>query len=250
MTITTQEPTPESVWAFLQENARQMKETMKETDRRMQESDRRMKETIEEIMQRTDRRMEEADRQMQETDRRMKETDREMKEAARERRKTERFIREMQKETDRQIQETSREIKEAKDLFTTQWGRLMESLVDGSLVRLFNQRGIAVEDTSTRIKGSRQGHSYEFDIIGQEVIIVEVKTTLRPADVQVFLGKLDNARNWMPRYRDNIIHGAMAWLQANAGAERMAANKGLFSIRAVGDSAVVTNEPDFEPKPF
>nr|VFK08040.1 MAG: holliday junction resolvase (hjc) [Candidatus Kentron sp. FM] len=210
MTITTQEPTPESVWAFLQETARQMKE-----------SDRQMKETIKEIMQETDR-------QMQETDRRMK-------------------------ETDRQIQETSREIKEAKDLFTTQWGRLVESLVDGSLVRLFNQRGIAVEDTSTRIKGSRQGHSYEFDIIahnGREIIIVEVKTTLRPNDVRVFLGKLKNAKNWMPRYGDNIIHGAMAWLQANAGAERMAANNGLFSIRAVGDSAIVTNEPDFEPKPF
>ena len=228
MTITTQEPTPESVWAFLQENARQMKET-----------DRQMKETIKETMQ--------------ETDRRMQETDRRMEEAARERKKTERFIREMQKETDRQIQETSREIKEAKDLFTTQWGRLVESLVDGSLVRLFNQRGIAVEDTSTRIKGSRQGHSYEFDIIahnGREIIIVEVKTTLRPNDVRVFLGKLKNAKNWMPRYGDNIIHGAMAWLQANAGAERMAANNGLFSIRAVGDSAIVTNEPDFEPKPF
>ena len=40
-------PTFESVWALLQENAQQMKETdrrMKETDRQMKETDRRMKE--------------------------------------------------------------------------------------------------------------------------------------------------------------------------------------------------------------
>ncbi|VFM95826.1 MAG: hypothetical protein BECKG1743D_GA0114223_101208 [Candidatus Kentron sp. G] len=227
MTITIQESTPESVWAFMQETARQMQETdrrMKETDRQMQETDRRIQET-EQLLKETIR---ENDRRKQEADQRMR-------------------------ETDRQIQETSREIKAAKDLFTTQWGRLMESLVDGSLVKSFNRWGIAVEDTSTRVKGSHRGHSYEFDIIahnGREIVIVEVKTTLRPDDVHAFLDKLGNVRIWMPRYRENIIHGAMAWLQTNAGAERMAANKGLFSIRAVGDSATITNEPDFQPTAF
>nr|VFJ64945.1 MAG: Uncharacterised protein family UPF0102 [Candidatus Kentron sp. FW] len=202
MSFVTQEPSPESVWAILQETAR-----------RMQETDRRMKET---------------DRQMQETDRRMK-------------------------ETDRQIKELSREIREAKELFTTRWGRLMESLVEGRLVELLNQRGIPVYDTTPRVKGNRHGRSYEFDIVahnGDKIVIVEVKTTLRPDDVSEFVQKLRDAKTLMPRYRDNIIHGAMAWLQANAGADRMAINQKLFSIRAVGDSAYIINQPDFRPKAF
>ena len=79
-----------------------------------------------------------------------------------------------QKETDRQIQATSvevsslsagqkmlqasqsemsAEIKKAQSLFTTQWGRLMESLVEGDLVRLLQERGVKIERTSTNEKG-------------------------------------------------------------------------------------------------
>jgi len=103
------------------------------------------------------------------------------------------------------------------------------------------------------VKGNRQGRSYEFDIIvhnSQEIIIVEVKTILRPDDVRDFIGKLKDAKTFMPRYRDNTIYGAMAWLQTNAGAEKMVENQGLFSIRAVGDSANITNNRDFKPKAF
>nr|VFK38239.1 MAG: Uncharacterised protein family UPF0102 [Candidatus Kentron sp. SD]VFK44317.1 MAG: Uncharacterised protein family UPF0102 [Candidatus Kentron sp. SD]VFK79304.1 MAG: Uncharacterised protein family UPF0102 [Candidatus Kentron sp. SD] len=184
-------------------------------------------------------RQEETDRQIKETDRQMKETDRRMQE--------------MDRKLQEKLQETLQGLKEARELFTTQWGRLIESLVDGRLVELFNRRGIGVYDTSTRVKGNRNGRSYEFDIIahdGEKIVLVEVKTTLRPDDVKEFLGKLHDTRVLMPRYRENIIHGAMAWLQADAGAEKMAINRGLFSIRAVGDSASILNGPDFEPRAF
>nr|VFJ86067.1 MAG: hypothetical protein BECKLFY1418B_GA0070995_100197 [Candidatus Kentron sp. LFY]VFJ98682.1 MAG: hypothetical protein BECKLFY1418A_GA0070994_10873 [Candidatus Kentron sp. LFY] len=280
MSTATQEPTPESVWAYLQEIARRMEETTRktqETDRQMQETRQFIRETNEETtrkmqetrqfireineettrkMQETDRQMRETDRKMQETDRQMRETDRKMRETDRQMRETDRKMQEtdrQMRETDRKMQETDRRLKKAEDLFTTQWGRLMESLVSGSLIRIFNAKGIPVDDVSTRIKGSRQGHSYEFDIIvhnGREVIIVEVKTTLRPDDVREFLDKLKNARTWMPRYRDNSIYGAMAWLQTNAGAEKMVENRGLFSIRAVGDSASLANHADFMPRRF
>ncbi|VFM95146.1 MAG: hypothetical protein BECKG1743D_GA0114223_100806 [Candidatus Kentron sp. G] len=195
MNIATQEATPESVWAFIQELARRQEKT---------------------------------DRQMQETDRQMQ-------------------------ETDRKLQETLRGLKEARDLFTTQWGRLMESLVSGRLLELLNQRHMGVYEVSSRVKGSRNGHSYEFDLIahnGEKIVIVEVKTTLRPDDIREFIDKLKDAKTFLPRYRDNTIHGAVAWLQANAGAENMAINQGLFSIRAVGDSASIINESGFEPKAF
>ena len=157
-----------------------------------------------------------------------------------------------QKQTDLQIKETSREIAELKSLFTSQWGKLMESLVEGDLVNLLNARGIAITDTTTRLKGKRaDGGNYEFDILahnGLELVVVEVKTTLRPRDVKAFLGKLDHFKQWLPRYANNRIYGAMAWLCADAGAEAMLANRGLFSIRATGDSAAIQNDSTFAPR--
>ncbi|MBN3034303.1 MAG: hypothetical protein JW861_01855 [Bacteroidales bacterium] len=71
-------------------------------------------------------------------------------------------------------------------MFTSQWGKLVESLVDGDLVRLLNEKDIPVERTVQRSKGNRAGNSFEFDLIAinhKEIVIVEVKTTLRPDDV-------------------------------------------------------------------
>nr|VFK57906.1 MAG: Uncharacterised protein family UPF0102 [Candidatus Kentron sp. UNK]VFK69720.1 MAG: Uncharacterised protein family UPF0102 [Candidatus Kentron sp. UNK] len=237
MSVTTQDPTPESVWALVREVSRQIDGVSRQIDKVSQQQEE------------TDRQMQETDRQMQETDRQMQETDQKIQETALQMKETDRKM----QETDRQIQELRQEIKEAKDLFTTQWGKLIESLVEGRLIELLNQRGIPVYDTSSRVKGNRDGRSYEFDIVahdGEKVVIVEVKTTLRPDDVRKFVKKLGDAKALMPRYRDNIVHGAMAWLQANAGADTMAINQRLFSIRAVGDSATITNKPDFEPKVF
>jgi len=156
------------------------------------------------------------------------------------------------KETDRQIKETSREINELKTLFTSQWGKLMESLVEGDLVNLLTARGIDITDTTMRLKGKRaDGGNYEFDILahnGAEVVVVEVKATLRPDDVKAFLAKLDRFKQWLPRYANNRIYGAMAWLSADAGAEAMVINRGLFSIRATGDSAAIQNDPAFAPR--
>ena len=204
MSTVTQEPSPESVWAFMQETARQMQET----DRRMRETDRRMQET---------------DRQMQETDR----------------------------ETKRQIQMLSREIREAKNLFTGQWGRLVESLVEEALIPLFRGYNISIQRTLRRVKGCYEGQNYEFDILvvnGKELVIVEVKTTLRPDDVTKFLGKLDKCKLWMPEYVSRDVYGGVAFIQADADADKMAENQHLFVIRATGNSAAIVNRKGFEPR--
>ena len=196
-----------------------------------------------------------------------KETERLMKEQSwetdRKFQETERLLKEQSQETDRKFQETDRLLREQsvaaqkkldqlEDLFTSQWGRLMESLVEGDLVNLLKARGIAIADTSSRIKGRHPGGgNYEFDIIahnGEEIVVVEVKTTLRPKDVTRFLGKLDQLKTWMPRYAQNRIYGAMAWLTADASVEAMVIKRGLFSIRATGDSATIQNDPEFRAR--
>ena len=129
----------------------------------------------------------------------------------------------------------------------------METRVDGDLVNLLKPRKIEVYRTSQRVKGNFKGTSYEFDIIaknGKEVVIVEVKTTLRTNDVTNFIKKLRNAKEWMPDLIDNSVYGAVAYLTAESSSDIMAANKGLFVIRATGNSASITNEEGFKPAEF
>lgn len=93
---------------------------------------------------------------------------------------------EMFQETDRQFKETDRKIKETNDYFTFQWGRLVGSLVKGDLVKHLRAKGIQVESVAGYREGSRNGENFEFDLIAvntAEIVIVEVKTTLRPDDV-------------------------------------------------------------------
>jgi hypothetical protein len=103
----------------------------------------------------------------------------------------------MLQETDKKFQDTDKSLRRLEDLFTSQWGRLIESLVEGDLVGLLNRYGIPVSYVGERIKGNYQGYSFEFDLIarnGEEVVIVEVKTTLRPDDVKHFISKLAQAK--------------------------------------------------------
>ncbi|MBN3035587.1 MAG: hypothetical protein JW861_08365 [Bacteroidales bacterium] len=192
-------------------------------------------ETVWQLFCETDRKFQETDRQFKETDRRFKETDRQFK------------------ETDMQFKETDRKLRELHGLFTSQWGKMIESLVEGDLIRLLNERGISVMQTSERITGNYRGTSYEFDILaenGSEVVIVEVKTTLKPADVKEFIYKLSQARTWMSKLKDQTVYGAIAYLRADAGSKKMAENQGLFVIRAAGNSASIVNAPEFRPKVF
>ena len=157
------------------------------------------------------------------------------------------------KETDQRFKETDKKMKELQNLFTSQWGRLIESLVEGDLIRLLNERGIEVYETSERKKGNYKGQNYEFDIVaenGDEVVFVEVKTTMKPDDVKLYMEKLSMIKTWMPKYNRNTIYGAMAFLKADAGSEAMAENLGLFVIKATGKSASIVNAPEFKPKKF
>ena len=226
--------TYEDVLNLFRETDRLLKEQSQETDRKFQETERLLKKSWQE----TDLKFQETERLLkeswQETDRKFQETDRKFQ------------------ETDRLLKKQSEATKALEKLFTSQWGKLMESLVEGDLVNLLVARGIAITDTTSRIKGRHPvGGNYEFDIIahnGDEIVVVEVKTTLRPDDVKTFLSKLDHLKEWLPRYAHNRIYGAMAWLTADASVEAMAIKRGLFSIRATGDSATIQNDSAFTPR--
>ena len=160
-------------------------------------------------------------------------------------------IRASQKKTDWQIQKIG-------GRFNQRWGALVESLVEGKLVKIFQDQGIDITQTHTRSQSEWRKpdgliERREFDIIvanGIEVVVVEVKTTLVPKDVSVFLKNLQDFRNYFPRYKTETIYGAMAYLASESKAHLLAEEEGLFLIRATGDSAGLVNKKDFKPKAF
>lgn len=136
-------------------------------------------------------------------------------------------------------------------LFFSEWANLVEFLLDGNIISILNQWGIEVTDTIERRYGRRNGVNYEFGILAvseKELIIVEVKTTLRPEDIRHFLKKLSQAKNWMPEYADKTLYGAVAFISEDSGTAAMAEKNGLFVIRATGDSASIVNRDGFLPK--
>ena len=205
--------TPEEIWGILREVSEGQKETgrqMKETDRQMKETDRIIKENAEE----TDKKFQETAEQMRGTDRRLKELDK---------------------------------------LYNGQWGKLMESLVEGDLVKMLKEKGIDVRQTSRNLKNEDGEKNWEFDLLavnGDEIVVVEVKTTLKVKDVDHFLNKLEDFKELVPYHKDKKLYGAVAYLKSDEFSNSYAEKKGLFVIRATGSSAKIINGEGFQAKKF
>ena len=221
---TTKAPTFDEIRAILKEvsighkkfqaDMREVQATQKETARQMEKN------------------MKETDKKMEETARQMKETDRKVKETA------------------QQIKQTDKQIKAMLGDFGNRWGKLGENLIKGNLAQRLSERGIKVEKVITNAKNK---HS-EFDIIainGKEIVVVEVKATLDPSDVEEFQKDMKHFKEWWPDFsRGKRIYGAMAFLmRANREADDLAQKKGFFVIEAVGD-VLIQNKKGFKPQVF
>ena len=172
-----------------------------------------------------------------------------LREVAESQRETDRRM----QETDRRMHETDRRLRKLDELFNGQWGKLMESLVEGDLVPLLNQRNIAVTHTLSNPKKNYGERRWEFDILavnGAEVVVVEVKTTLKVADLDAFVARLHDFPELMPEYAQRRVYGAVAYLKSHESVIVRAVRLGLFVIRATGSSASITNSQDFTPRSF
>lgn len=185
------------------------------------------------MFQETGKQLQEVRQMFKETDKKFQETDR------------------MLKETDEKFKESDKKSKMLEELFTSKWSKLRDMLVEWNLIKLLNKRGIPVYFSGSRVRGVYQKQQFVYDIItgnSSEIVVVEVKTTLRPKDVKHFLEKLKDFKLKLPKYNDNIIMGAVAYLTEDGNASIMAQNKGLYVIKATGSSASIVNNEDFIPK--
>ena len=183
----------------------------------------------------------------------IQETSKMMKEQARE---TDKMWRETDKkwrETDKRFEETARLISELREEYKDRWGELVESLVAGNLMRILKERNFSVEKIRQRVRNYKGEPNYELDLVasnGEEVVVVEVKSSLNVEAVKHFISQLELVRSSSRRFRKQRMVGAVAFLKDHCDASRMAMNRGLLVIRATGDSAAIINDEDFVPKRF
>jgi hypothetical protein len=161
---------------------------------------------------------------------------------------------EAQKETDRKFQETDRKFQDTARLVSNlggQWGLFVENQVAPACERVFGERGIPVQMVSQRVKKRRGGDTLEIDVLvvnAGHVVVVEVKASLSVNDVREFLDDLRQFRAFFPEYADWQVHGAVAGMRIDDGADRYAYRRGLFVLAQIGDSVTLRNDDRFQPK--
>ena len=163
-------------------------------------------------------------------------------------------LRKSQSETDRQMKATDRKIKELSNLFTTQWGKLVEALVEPGCVKLFRQRGIEVTRACTnqewfRTDGSKVAEVDVFLVNGGEDVAVEVKTTCQPKHIDEHIERLAKIKALRPEYLDGSkkLYAAVAALKYSAQADDYAWRKGFYVLKSSDGIVTIENEKEFIP---
>ncbi|MGB3202452.1 MAG: hypothetical protein WBA99_16220 [Nodosilinea sp.] len=118
------------------------------------------------------------------------------------------------------------------------------------MIRLFQKRGIEVQEISRRMQSKRAGAEMEIDIFavnGDVAVAIEVKSRLSKQDVDDFLRRLRRFRQAFPHYPGYRIYGAVAGIEIDEGVDRYAYQQGLFVIKQTGDTVALSNDTAFRP---
>ncbi|MFH7244600.1 MAG: DUF3782 domain-containing protein [Spirulina sp.] len=161
-------------------------------------------------------------------------------------------------ETDRQLEETRRIIKQQNQHLNEQLGKLgnrlgefVEWQVRPAVVRLFQERGIAVHEFHDGVSVQRGNEGIEIDLLvvnTTEAVLVEVKSKLTETHVNEHLERLSKFKRLMPRYADVNAMGAVAGMVVPDAVARYAYRQGLFVLAQSGDSVVILNDGTFTPR--
>ncbi|QQE66910.1 DUF3782 domain-containing protein [Leptolyngbya sp. BL0902] len=161
-------------------------------------------------------------------------------------------------ETERRFQETERLLRQQNQQFNEQLGKLgnrlgefVEWQVRPAVVRLFQERGIAVHEFHDGIAVQRGDEGIEIDLLvvnTTEAVLVEVKSKLTQTDVDEHLERLSKFKRLMPRYGDVQAMGAVAGMVVPDEVARYAYRKGLFVMAQSGDGVVILNDDRFQPQ--
>ncbi len=234
----------EELWAYLKKSEEERLK-WEEKWRRREEEWRKREEEL--------RRKEEEEWRRREEERRKKEEEQRRKEEEEWRRREEERRRKREEEQKLKQREWEERFQRLENLFTTQWGKLVEALVEPGSVDLFRKRGIKIRQSARRVEIEDDNGRViaEYDILldnDDEVVVIEVKTTVTKEDVDYLLEKLSRFKERSPKYRDYTVYGAIAGITYNEGVDRYAYKRGLFVLKSEGGVINIANDEEFKPK--
>ncbi len=157
------------------------------------------------------------------------------------------------KKSEIRIKQSEKRIQKLENLFTTQWGKLVEALVEPGVVDLFKDYGIKITQCARRVevKDNKGRIVAEYDLLlenSDEAVVVEVKTTVTQEDIDYLLEKLLHFKERSHRFKDYKIYGAIAGITYNKGIDRYAYKNGLFVLKSDGSMIKIANDEGFKPK--
>ena len=160
---------------------------------------------------------------------------------------TEALLKHQAQETDRQIQQVSRQIGD----LGNRLGEFVEWQVRPAALRLFQSRGIAVQELAADVTLQRDGEGLEIDLLATNTtaaVLIAIKSKLSQSDVDDHLERLGKFKRLMPRYQDIQAMGAIAAMVVPPDIARYADRQGLFVIAQTGDDMAILNDANFSPK--
>ena len=256
-------PTPAQIWRILNATAREARSARREREEMARqlvaEAAQRQRER-EEMTRRLAReaaQREEVARQLaaEAAQRRKLAAEREerYRQADDRRKEEEAFTRKLQEKNEGRNRKLEREMYRLYGEGDNRWGKLIEALVEANLLTLLQDAGIEVEHALSRRRSRIRGIRREYDLVAvgdSDAVVVEVKTTLRTADVARFTERIGSFREWRWDDARERVWGALAYLTSEGDAAQTAEDAGFYLIRAVSGTARLVNSEEFKPRIF
>ena len=145
-------------------------------------------------------------------------------------------------------EDTNKAIKDMKNVFTTQWGRLVEALSKPAALALFKKEGIEIDRVYEEVhKLKKDGQDVmEIDVAlcdTSVAVIVEVKTRCGRRDIDYFLSQMEHCKKWYPDFADKKLLVAVAAIQYDEGTAVYAQKLGLYVLQLSGEETFTMEVP-------
>jgi hypothetical protein len=142
--------------------------------------------------------------------------------------------------------DTNKAIKDMKNVFTTQWGRLVEALCKPAAYKLFKKEGIQIDRVYEGVHKVDGQDAMEIDVAlcdTSVAVIVEVKTRCGRHDIDYFLSQMKHCKEWYPDFADKELRVAVAAIKYDDGADTYAQERGLYVLKLSGEDTFTMVAP-------
>lgn len=155
---------------------------------------------------------------------------------------------EFKERMDKISEDTNKAIKDMKNVFTTQWGRLVEALSKPAALALFKKEGIEIDRVFEDVRKIKKDGQYvmEIDVAlcdTTTAVIVEVKSYCDNHDINHFLSQMEHCKEWYPDFADKKLLVAVAAISYAPGTEVYAQRLGLYVLKLTGEETFTMEVP-------